>query len=397
MTAMNPQVIETTQRPSIISSWHSALIAIASFSYVLVSFGFTGVPSVSRIALISACAILTLLTFSFNKLKIPYWIVLWSALYLYLALYSLVLEKVYYDMLGMMVATFVGTLAISLAVLNRRVSYSIIVYAAICASIINIIAVSMGIETSQDFEDGRFSGLIGNPNGLCIRMALTSFLIWLFPEKFCWFVKLASFPIIFYGMYITGSRKGLVYCAAFVLLILVDQIARTKLSRLVLYGSIITACLVAAQENLQATAVKYTSTITAVERAKIAINGHETSYDSRIRLMNTGIKIWKESPVWGHGFYQFANLSGYKTYSHNNYIELAVSGGVIALVLFYSVHAIILKKSIALNLSCMLRVFIFLTAILFVDCAVVSFYDKAVMCSLGTLLAYISVPKMKVQ
>jgi len=111
-------------------------------------------------------------------------------------------------------------------------------------------------------------------------------------------------------------------------------------------------------------------------------------------LIEIGLKLWEKSPIFGYGFDQFASLSHIGTYAHNNYIELAVSGGIIALILFYSLHFTILRNAMKQPYAYRLRLMIFLAALVVIDTAVVSFYDKGVMCMLGVLLAVSSEEKI---
>lgn len=72
------------------------------------------------------------------------------------------------------------------------------------------------------------------------------------------------------------------------------------------------------------------------ERVENFISGKKDQSDIyRNEMIVFGLEMFKERPIHGYGIANYAQLHYLKTYSHNNYIELMVSGGVIALVGYY--------------------------------------------------------------
>ena len=61
----------------------------------------------------------------------------------------------------------------------------------------------------------------------------------------------------------------------------------------------------------------------------------EASALIRARMRIYGIQKWTASPIWGYGLSSFITISGFDMYSHNNYIELLFSGGIILFVAYY--------------------------------------------------------------
>ena len=77
------------------------------------------------------------------------------------------------------------------------------------------------------------------------------------------------------------------------------------------------------------------------ERFANLLSGKQDGSDvERVRMMEYGWELFKEKPIQGYGLANFKRLYYYITYSHNNYIELLVSGGVVALVLYYLMHLV---------------------------------------------------------
>ena len=72
------------------------------------------------------------------------------------------------------------------------------------------------------------------------------------------------------------------------------------------------------------------------ERIMLLFSGEQDASD-RIRrdMIQYGLQLIKEKPVHGYGIDNFSALYITGQYSHNNYIELMVGGGLIALVMYY--------------------------------------------------------------
>lgn len=106
------------------------------------------------------------------------------------------------------------------------------------------------------------------------------------------------------------------------------------------------------------------------------ISGSETiiSNTQREMMIRYGLISWMKSPLIGNGFGLFQELVKeyglYRTYAHNNYVDLLVSGGVVLIVAYYWIHVklitlmlVIRKKSI----DDLLDFFISMTAVILVS------------------------------
>ena len=72
------------------------------------------------------------------------------------------------------------------------------------------------------------------------------------------------------------------------------------------------------------------------ERIQNLLSGEKDASDiERERMIEYGMQLFRMRPLHGFGIGNFASLYYIDTYSHNNYVELLVSGGVIALVMYY--------------------------------------------------------------
>lgn len=367
------------------SKFYLWAIACSAFIYIIVTFGLSGIPSLSRLALVSSFLLFFLLLLSIGKLEYPSWLLIILLFFVYLVLPAMALDKVPTDRLGTLTVAFVGAAALGLAIQNRMLSYEVVAYGTLAAAIINILSIHYGMGMEKD--PGRFSGFMENPNALAIRMAFAGFLIWLIPERFSRSVRMLGIFIAVYGMYITGSRKGILMVAALLTLVFMDHIVRLSKEKVVLYASIIATFLFALYGVVSEFAAKYSTKIMAVNRMLEVFSGQDASFENRIVLIDTGLELWRKAPLFGYGIDQFSIISNIGSYSHNNYIELAVSGGAIAILLYYSMHTKILFQAMKQDYNFRLRLMFFVLMIVLMDMALVSYYDKAVICTLGVLLA----------
>jgi O-antigen ligase len=381
--------IDKAEPASEYSPFYVWMISGAALVYVIVAFGLNGIPGLSRLALCSAVFLLLLLIIGIGKLKLPYWLLTLSFFYVYLAMPAFALKQIPFDRLSTMATILIGTVSIGLALKNKILPYKIITYGTIIAAVINILAVHAGVEmSSQDAGSiGRYSGLLANANALAVSMALAAFLIWLFPERFNWQIKAFGIFLALYGLYVTGSMKGVLMAGMLFALVFMNQILKMSKVTLVACIAMIAALMIALYGVLPEIAARYGTQIVVIDRIQTALSGHNASFNVRLSMINFGLQLWKEAPVFGYGLNQYAILSNTGTYAHNNYIELAVSGGLIALMLFYSLHITILRNAMKQSYAFRVRLLVILAALFLIDTAAVSFLDKGIMCMLGVLLA----------
>lgn len=112
---------------------------------------------------------------------------------------------------------------------------------------------------------------------------------------------------------------------------------------------------------------------------------HGESGDSSIYMrsyyIQKGINEFKKSPVIGWGINCFKTLPGtMETYSHNNYVELLFSVGLIGTIEFYCIHFIslfnVIKKRNMIEQADFCLCLAVLFIVLFVDYSMVSYYER---------------------
>ncbi|WP_102348318.1 O-antigen ligase family protein [Bacillus sp. Marseille-P3661] len=70
----------------------------------------------------------------------------------------------------------------------------------------------------------------------------------------------------------------------------------------------------------------------------------ESETQVREAMVLRGIELFANQPLLGYGLGNYAIVSGYGIYSHNNYIELLTSLGIIGFLLYYSIFIYLFLK-----------------------------------------------------
>lgn len=130
------------------------------------------------------------------------------------------------------------------------------------------------------------------------------------------------------------------------------------------------------------------------------INDRLTSYFSgelnksdqnRIEYIGLGIQLFKERPIAGWGLQNFRYVSGSGAYSHNNFIELLVSTGIIGFSMYYSLYIIagwtMLKQFIRQKKTEILALLILMLISIVFGYGMVQFYSKGPWFFFAVLLA----------
>lgn len=66
----------------------------------------------------------------------------------------------------------------------------------------------------------------------------------------------------------------------------------------------------------------------------------DSSTTTRARLIEYGLFLYQQNPIWGYGIHAFKYFHG-TYYAHNNYVELLVALGIVGVILYYSIYVYI--------------------------------------------------------
>lgn len=248
-----------------------------------------------------------------------------------------------------------GGCSIAFFVRNGYVKIDTVLYALVAASVTNSISVIAGFdsyaaysadfrEVSEDALSLRASGMVGNANLMCVQAILPLFALVLWGNKsrfinWIWPVCLGSG---LYSLAASGSRKGVVLFLFYLCFLLIIFFLRSNRSRFGLYTVVSSLILVLAILFFN---FDYdVRQLVAVDRIFQALEGNDRSFDERSGFIEIGWVMFFQSPLYGYGLDMFRHLSGTGLYSHNNLIEMAVSGGMLMLFSFYIMYLIVIVK-----------------------------------------------------
>ncbi len=125
----------------------------------------------------------------------------------------------------------------------------------------------------------------------------------------------------------------------------------------------------------------------------------DLSTSTRFDMILYGIQLFMQKPFLGHGLGSYRFLSGFYTYSHNNYTELLVSFGLFGTVFYYSIHLrifiqgmkLLLKNAFRNNFATMACVFVII--IMIMDFGFVSYFSEYMQLVLA--VSYVSLQKAR--
>ena len=106
----------------------------------------------------------------------------------------------------------------------------------------------------------------------------------------------------------------------------------------------------------------------------------DNSTRERLYMIELGITFFQRKPMFGYGLDNYKELAfpflGRRVYSHNNYIELLVGGGLISLLLYYLSHFVIFIKSFKKTNTFTTFIIILLLVYILLDFTGPSYYSK---------------------
>ena len=103
----------------------------------------------------------------------------------------------------------------------------------------------------------------------------------------------------------------------------------------------------------------------------------------RQNMINSGLRYFSNSPIWGNGqgnfsyLFSLENSSGHiGHYSHNNYVELLCNLGIIGFIVYYIFYYRILRRTFKANTPVTNIVFCFFITIMILELSIVSYFTQ---------------------
>lgn len=270
----------------------------------------------------------------------------------------------------------------------------VFMWACVAASALGLLILGSSLSTGRLSANASVLGdqVDLNPNTLGM-LAAYAFLATLFTsmkkKSAAYFGVLAWCIIV---VLLSGSRKSLlaVVVGAFILAFLSSPKGRTR----VILGAVISTSLL--YQLVIYSPVLYSVIGYRLEAVIDYFQGAsfvEGSLSSRTAYIELGWKAFLERPWTGYGLDCFRLLQGaYGTYSHNNYIELLVSVGLVGTAIFYLPYIVSLRLGFKARtegrVTADLGIALFVV-ILFTDYSMVSYFDRLTL--LVAMMALVSI------
>lgn len=231
----------------------------------------------------------------------------------------------------------------------------------------------------------RMGDLIGNQNtyGLVFANAALVALYYFFFNNEKRHILLAVL-FIFFGLS-SGSKKVVFLLILGLFFLILSKYGVRKLFKTIVYSSV---------SLLLGWILIYLpifSTILERLESYLSVTGN-TSDNIRADLIRFGLELFIENPFLGYGLnnYHLFHWSG--VYSHNNYIEVLVSLGVIGFIVYYLIFIkglnTLIRKRKCLKPIHFLLIFSILSSFIF-GYGMVQFYSKGIWILMGVMLAEI--------
>lgn len=208
---------------------------------------------------------------------------------------------------------------------------------------------------SGSADDRLGEQLLGNANIFASMMMFgTIFSIWLLvfdsPSILRKFIMLAIISFQIYSLMLSGGRKFLLIPFIFLYLLFMNKTNKKGKKHIIFYTLLFTVIIIFVWFLIMNVPVLYNSIGIRMEGLIYNLQGvgGDSSSVLREQLRNLAVKRWWQNPFVVYGFdsfkYYSLEMTGRFYYSHCNYTELLYNGGLLYLILYYSIFIVIMKR-----------------------------------------------------
>ena len=311
------------------------------------------------------------LIFNLNKYK------LWSLLFLMISSFSLVYSINRSDSLDLLKTLIILVFIMIYVESELKNLYSI--EKMIMLYVIGVGTTLIYVLLTQDLNQfqlaihgeastGRWNG---NEIGMNAAMALIM-ILYLFTRAKNLFLKMYYCVIVSVSLYLIywmGSRKTIVF-----LILGVCGVILLKKPKKIIRNLLLVCCIITVSWNLLMEIPSlYQNVGWRLEALTSLITGKGKADSStllREKYIKIGIESFKESPVVGYGVGTFSEINkaktNHNTYSHNNFIEIAVGVGLIGFISYYWIYVYLIMKYLKLFIHKRTSFFVSVLFILFI-------------------------------
>ncbi len=303
--------------------------------------------------------------------NIPIYFPKFSFLYFFFCIFCLASYLINETIDTSALSTFIQIQIFLIVILNLLVltnQYRFLIYGIIAGLLYNIIVANL---IGRDFFGDigyRFAGSLKNPNHyaflLVFSIAFLLYYLRIFKQNLLsriisiLFIAIFAYEVIFYA----ASRGG--YLSLFIIILIynIDAIVRQNLFSKIIISiasiSFIYFVFVEVESNFL-----ISSRINSIIGLLTTQNNFDVSFSYRLVYIQEAFEYWLNNPLFGIGLDQFRVLNQ-SSYSHNNYVELLATTGLIGFITYYfSIFKLLLTKYTDGRTASMGKIFIVLLLI----------------------------------
>ena len=240
--------------------------------------------------------------------------------------------------------------------------------------------------------DGRIGSTLINANAYSqvlmfgVLFALRQWLVGSVRRKMDWKAVVALLVFIGLSLYgivdLTGSRKGIIMTIAASILVVVYWVWQQPIRRRLLISVLVVVALAAIGYALYQS--PQTARISEISSFLQGGSVTDTGLAKRGGMLEDAVDLWLQRPFTGWGLDQFRNVSGWDTYSHDNYVELLANQGIVGCLLYLMVYVsalLSLARSLWRSKDAGLSADVFWAMVVVIvmmgwDIGAVSYYDR---------------------
>jgi O-antigen ligase len=230
-------------------------------------------------------------------------------------------------------------------------------------------------------ETTRFQGTSINPNITASFMLYSMFLsiiyIQINKSSLSLFLSLTNIIFALYVILLTVSRTSLVIASGVLLIfILHNFFDKEKRKYIILITIAIVIFLLYSDTTKMMETINFALKRIGFIFDSLMGEGKEYSANERMELIEIGWEMFSQSPILGKGIHTVEYVTkGW--YTHNNYVELLATTGIIGFVIYYSIFILLGEHILKID-DMWLKIYLslFVISILMFDLGGVTYYDK---------------------
>ena len=240
---------------------------------------------------------------------------------------------------------------------------------------IHAYGLSKVIDMMSGSRNVRIGGKINQANLFGMMNATTCMVAfyYLFYRKRFKLFHMAIFALAFLFAMSSGSRKALLIICIGVLFLIYKRYGIHQVYKVVAIVLVLSVVFISIIQLPVFETINY-----RMEQLgeNLSGDGGDSSSEIRTSMIVDGWNIFKERILTGYGADNYSVLSRYRTYSHNNFIEILVDFGFIGFVLYYMIYCNALKNLWKMKINSGKALLCIFMVRFMMEMAMVSYYDK---------------------